>query len=107
MQWLELVVFIQAGASFVLSSSNALYFVDYCRRSQLPARRVGAVALAGVSLGLAAEALTFLLLSADVSLLPGKDSLRETAVLVVRSLLLLSTAFISLLVWRQGRARRG
>jgi len=95
-QWLDLLVSIEAGGDFILASLNCLYFMKYARNTRSASRRVGATSLASLQGSLALEALLFL------SQTPaGAQSWTRTVALVtVRSALLASTALVSLLIWR-------
>ena len=102
MQWLELLVSIEAGGDFILASLNCLYFLGYARATRSRPRRVGAMALTALQGSLALEALLFL------SQAPaGPQSwLRSVSLVTVRTALLASTGFVSLLIARHLWARR-
>ena len=100
MQWLELLVSVQAAAGFMLASLNGLYFLRYTRATHSASRRVGAAALVALSAALALEALLFL--SAAPDMRGWHSQTRAAATVFVRSALLLSPASISLPVWRHG-----
>lgn len=100
MQWLELLVSVEAAAGFVLASLNCLYFLHYARETRSASRRVGASALVAVSAALAMEALLFVSTAPDMR--GWQSQTRAAATVLVRSALLLSPASISLLVWRHG-----
>ncbi len=99
MQWLDLVILIEAGAGFVLASMNCRYLLAYARAARTVARRTGATALALVSAALALEALAFLGWPA----LEASPELREAGLLAVRSALLVAAAVISVLLLRGAR----
>ena len=100
MLWSELLP-LEAFLQAVLSGTNCAYLSDYYRRAFPPARRAGALVLALLNGALALEAIFFIFvaLGGATDSLPGSG-----AAFVVRSLLLASTAFVSLAVWR-GRRR--
>lgn len=105
MHWLvEGVATVPDMATVVLAAGNALYFLHLLRDASLsPARRLGAAALATVSLGVAAQGSYFLLLSLR------SDGWEGLTLLVARLLTLAGAAFISALVLRQrlGSHNRG
>jgi len=97
-RWLELVLVCEAVSSLVCSSLNCLYFGRYAfATARAAARRVAATALVVVNAALAAEAGAFLALA------PNGDGLELALSFALRSLMLLATAFLSLLIWRQNR----
>jgi hypothetical protein len=99
-QWLELILASEAASALVLSSLNCLYFGRYAFFSSRPARRVGASALVVVNVALAAEAGSYLALTAAA------DGIALLIAVGLRTLLLAAAGFLSLLIWRQGfRAR--
>ncbi|MPZ48342.1 MAG: hypothetical protein GEU75_03355 [Dehalococcoidia bacterium] len=96
MQWLDLLVSIEAGGDFILASLNCLYFLKYAAATRSPSRRLGAGALASLQGSLALEALLFLSQAPS-----GAQSwTRAVALVTVRSALLASTALVSLLIRR-------
>ena len=98
MQWLELLISIEAGSDFVVSALNGLYFLRYSLETSVTARRVGAAALALICGALALEAVVFL--SASPADWSTASATRSAALVAVRSVLLLSTVLISLLIGR-------
>ena len=104
MQWLELLVSVEAVAGFLLASMNGIYFTSYARQARSASRRVGASALVMVSAAVALESLLFLSQAPDSRV--WQSVTRAVATVVVRSALLLSPALISLLVWRHGAGLR-
>jgi hypothetical protein len=96
-QWLDLIVVTEAAGDLVLSSLSCVYFGRQAALSRLAARRVAATSLSAVNGALALEATLYLGLSSPAT------GLEQVAVLVVRSVLLGASAFISLLVWRHAR----
>jgi hypothetical protein len=91
----------EAAATSVLALANACYF-SVQASARPPSRRVAGVVLALVNLGLAAEALLYLAVLPET----GSD-FEAAAVFTVRSLLMLGTLSISVLIARQLGRRRG
>jgi hypothetical protein len=103
----DLLVLVQDLATAACGSFNALYFFVYWLRGSVSApRRVGAAALTLMNAAIVVESLFFLGLywthqwrgSVDIFLSP-------SVWLSARLLLLLGTAFISMLILRQQRRR--
>ena len=97
MQWLDSVLYGEAGLTFVLSGLNSASMTGLAARAVSRARRAAASALAFVCAGVAMEALAFLALAEPAS---AAAPLAAVALLVVRSLLLASTAAMTGLVLR-------
>jgi len=95
--WLDSILFGEAGMTFVLSGINSGSMANLAARAAPRSRRVAASALAFVCAGVAVESLTFLALAPSTSAMP---SAAAAAMLVVRTLLLASTAFLTLLILR-------
>jgi hypothetical protein len=95
--WLDSVVYGEAGLTFMLSGLNSASIAGMAARASSPARRVGASALAFVCAGVAVESLAFLALAAPASEM---TPVAAAALLCVRSLLLVSTLAMTLLVLR-------
>jgi hypothetical protein len=92
--WLDSVVYGEAG---LLSGLNSASIAGIAARARSRARRVGASALALVCAGVAVESLAFLALAAPASEM---TPVAAAALLCVRSLLLVSTLAMTLLVLR-------
>jgi hypothetical protein len=94
-----------AGLTFLFATANAVYLARYSLHSRRAARRIGSASLAVLSAALTSEALLF----GTLTLLRGEDFLdgpvSRAALLTVRAFLLVATAFISLLIWRQSAGR--
>ena len=101
-QWLELIVSLAASGDLVFACLNCLYFLGYAQATPSPSRRVGAVALIVIQGGLALEALLFL----SQAPVAAQSWTRATAVMVVRGSLFLSSALVSVLIWRSLGPRR-
>jgi len=87
---------VQDIATVALGAANAFYFLHLLRDGSLrPARRLGAAALATVSLGILAQGAYFLLLSTE------GDGWEGLTLLGTRLLTLAGELFISLLILRQ------
>ncbi len=97
MQWLDSVLYGEAGLTFVLSGLNSASMTGLAARAVSRGRRAGAAALAFVCAGVALEALAFLALAEPAST---ATPVAAGALLVVRTLLLASTAVMTALVLR-------
>lgn len=87
---------VQDAATVVLGIANAFYFLHLLRDGSLrPARRLGAAALATISMGILAQGAYFLLRSTE------GDGWEGLALLGTRFLTLAGATFISLLILRQ------
>jgi hypothetical protein len=95
--WLDSVLYGEAGLTFVLSGLNSASMAGLAARAASRARQVGASALAFVCAGVAMESLAFLALAAPASEMHPAAVL---ALLLVRTLLLASTALLTALVLR-------
>ena len=100
MLWLDWLLITEASAELVSSAWNCGYFVRHAAQARLTARRAAAFALSLANGAMALEASYFLAWS-----LPA-NGLEQAMVILVRSALLASSAFISLLIWRHGARRR-
>jgi hypothetical protein len=100
---LEVLTSFEAGSGLLLAALNCRYLLGYFRQVISQARRVGCLALALVNGALVLEAGLFL--SANV-LTDWSATAQGVAVVMVRSVLLLSAAAISLLIWRVTWRRR-
>ena len=90
------LVTVQDMTTVALGAGNALYFLRLLRDVSLsPARRLGAAALATVSLAVVAQGSYFLLLSLR------SDGWEGLTLLGARTLTLAGAAFISALILRQ------
>ena len=96
-QWLDSVFYGEAGLTFVLSGLNSASMTGLALRAVSRARRMAAFALASVCAGVALESLAFLALAAPASAM---QPFAAGALLVVRSLLLASTAVVTVMVLR-------
>ncbi len=96
MTWLDSVLYGEAGLTFVLSGLNSASMAGLAARAASRARQVGASALAFVCAGVAME-LAFLALAAPASEM---HPAAVVALLLVRTLLLASTALLTALVLR-------
>ncbi|HEX5369790.1 MAG TPA: hypothetical protein VFY10_10295, partial [Dehalococcoidia bacterium] len=90
MQWLEIVLLMEAAGSFLVSGLNAMWLAGMALRARTRPRRVGVSALALVCGAMALEALLFLALSQ-----PPRSGVASAATLIVRTTLLLSSALIA------------
>ena len=97
MQWLDLCVSIAAAADLALASVSCLWLAGYAWSASTTARRAGTAALALVNSGLALEAGLFLALAAPAS---DGGSARAAAVVLVRGVLLGSSALMAALLLR-------
>ena len=100
-QWLELLIGVEAGGDFVLASLNCLYFLRY-ETGDSPSRKAGALCMVLVNSALAFEALLFLSQAPTASL----SWTRATAVVAVRSTLLFAAGLLSALIVRKLLASR-
>lgn len=101
MQWLEVLLGLEAGTGFLLASWSCKHLLVHVRAARTAARRLGAAALALVCASLSLEALAFLASPA----LEGAPAAREASAFLVRSALLLASGAISVLLLRNGRSR--
>jgi apolipoprotein N-acyltransferase len=99
--WLETVLLIEAAAAFWLSVLNVAFLGRVISAARGVARRAGAVVLACVCAGQGMEALLFLWLG-DTS----PNGWQAVALLMVRTVLLVSMGLISLLLLRARSLRR-
>ena len=100
MQWIQLILTTFAATGLVLAVVNCGYFARYARTTRSTSRRVGAISLAVINAGFASEAAAYL------SFAPPVSGIELLVASLVRPLLLAATAFVSLLIWRQGGPRR-
>jgi hypothetical protein len=98
---MDLAAFAQYVITILSSIFNAGYFLSY--RSPQRRRRLGAQALAGVSLALVVESIFALVEKAEWA---GDLSLEPNLWFVVRLPILLSSVLISALILRQLTARK-
>jgi hypothetical protein len=95
--WLDSILFGEASMTFMLSGMNTGSMASLATRAASRSRRVAASALAFVCAGVAVESLAFLALAPAASTLsPGAAA----AMVLVRTLLLGSTAMLAVLVLR-------
>ena len=95
--WLDSMVYGEAGLTFMLSGLNSASMAGMAAGTRSRARRVGASALAFVCAGVAVESLAFLALAAPASAM---TPVAAGVLFGVRSLLLVSTVALTLLVLR-------
>jgi hypothetical protein len=105
-QWLEAFLIMEAAGAFLLAGLNALLVARLASRARTHSRRVGAWALAGLCGALQLEALLFLALAWPAR---PEGALAVVAMLLMRTAMLLSSAFLSLLLlrgaaWQQRQA---
>lgn len=100
MQWLELILALEAALQAVLAFGSCIRLLGLARRAVSQGRRVGAAALALVLAGLASEAALFISQAPPV----GSPS-RSAALLAVRTALLVSAALVTVLVLRHSGRR--
>jgi hypothetical protein len=96
-QWLDLCVSMAAGGDLALAAVSCVWLAGYARASDTAARRAGAGALALVNAGLALEAALFLAMAAPAT---DGSTARILAVVLVRGVLLGSSALMALLLLR-------
>jgi hypothetical protein len=96
-QWLDGFLFGEAGLTFVLSGLNTASLAGVAVRARTKARRIGAMALTFLSGGLALESVVFVAVA-----MPGQwgSVWASGFVLLARTALLLSTAFLTALILR-------
>jgi hypothetical protein len=100
-QWWQIVLLIEAGVSFLTAALDGVWLTQSALVARTRARRVGALALALVSGGMALEALLYLALAQ-----PPANRVALAATLFVRTTLLLSAGLIAALILRNGPVRR-
>ena len=100
----DAVILAQDLATAVCGGFNALHFLGYWLGRYTPSRRVGAAALTVINLAIVVESIFSLALYAAHRWRGSVDLFLSPPVWIsARALLLLGTAFISILILRQQR----
>ena len=101
MQWWEIVLSMEAAASFLTAGMNGIWLIHLAMSARTRAGRVAASVLALVCAGLALEALLFVAMAPRPA-----SSAALMATLLVRTVLLASMTAIAALLLRSAWARR-
>ena len=101
MQWLETGVSMAAAADLAFALVNCGWLVGYAGSARTAARRAGGAALALVNASMAMEAALFLTMAPQT----GRPAVRTVAVVMLRCVLLGSSALMALLLLRSPRLR--